>query len=144
MKRIIFAIVSVAAIFTSCEWIVMEGGWDPIEVDKKHVDFPSEGGQNTVSTLNYTRWWINCGYGATIQVDGHWKYIDFIHATSSVEGYVIYDILEGGWYHVVVPDKGKSNSIIITVDPNESSEPRTAVIQMTVGDAFTSISISQQ
>ena len=28
-----------------------------------------------------------------------------------------YDILEGSWYHVMVPDKGKSNTIIITVDP---------------------------
>ena len=58
MKRIIFVLVSVVAIFTSCERIVLDGGWDPIEVDKKHVNFPSEGGQNTVSTLNYTRWWI--------------------------------------------------------------------------------------
>ena len=144
MKRIIFAIVSVVAIFTSCESIVLDGGWDPIEVDKKHVDFPSEGGQNTVSALNYTRWWISGAHGDKTQVDGHWEYTDYIYPTSSVEGYVTYDILEGGWYHVQVPDKGKSNSIIITVDPNEGSESRTAIIEMTVGDAFTSISISQQ
>ena len=25
-------------------------------------------------------------------------------------------ILDGGWFHVLVPDKGKSNTIIITVD----------------------------
>ena len=144
MKRIIFVLVSVVAIFTSCQEIVLDGAWDPIEVDKKHVNCPPEGGQNTVSTLNYSSWWISGGYGDKIQVDGHWKYIDFIHATSSVEGYVTSDILEGGWYHVVVPDKGKSNTIIITVDPNEGSEPRKAIIDMTVGDAFTSISISQQ
>ena len=143
MKRIIFVLVSVVAIFTSCQEIVLDGAWDPIELDKKHVNFPSEGGQNTVSTLNYSRWWICGGYEAKTQVNGRWEYTDYVYPSSSEE-YVTYDILEGGWYHVVVPDKGKSNTIIITVDPNEGSEPRKAIIDMTVGDSFTSISISQK
>ena len=144
MKRIIFVLVSVVAIFTSCQEIVLDGAWDPIEVDKKHVNFPSEGGQNTVSTLNYSRWWISGAHGDKIQVDGHWGYADYVHPTSSVEGYVTNDTLDGGWFHVLVPDQGKSNTVIITVEPNEGSEPRTAIIDMTVGDSFTSISISQK
>ena len=32
----------------------MDGAWDPIELDKTHVNFPPEGGQNTVSALNYS------------------------------------------------------------------------------------------
>ena len=44
----------------------------------------------------------------------------------------------------MVPDKGKSNTIIITVDPiNHGGRPREAIITMTVGDAFSNISIAQ-
>ena len=144
MKRIIFVLVSVVAIFTSCQEIVLDGAWDPIELDKKHVNFPSEGGQNTVSALNYSRWWICGGYGSKRQVNGRWENDDYVYPTSSVEEYVTYDTLDGGWFHVLVPDQGKSNTVIITVEPNEGSEPRTAIIDMTVGDSFTSISISQK
>ena len=144
MKRILFALISLAAILTSCEQIILDGDWDPIELDKKHVNFPSEGGQNTVSALNYSRWWICGGYGSKTQVNGRWENDDYVYPTSSVEEYVTYDTLDGGWFHVLVPDQGKSNTVIITVEPNEGSEPRTAIIDMTVGDSFTSISISQK
>lgn len=144
MKRILFALISLAAILTSCEQIILDGDWDPIELDKKHVNFPSEGGQNTVSALNYSRWWICGGQGSKRQVNGRWENDDYVYPTSSVEEYVTYDTLDGGWFHVLVPDQGKSNTVIITVEPNEGSEPRTAIIDMTVGDSFTSISISQK
>ena len=53
--------------------------------------------------------------------------------------------LDGGWYHVIVPDKGKSNTVIITVDPlSGDGNPREAIIEMQAGDAFTKISIAQQ
>lgn len=118
MKRTIYAIIFSAAIFSfsSCEEIVLDGAWDPIELDKSHVNFPPEGGQNTVSVLNYTRWWISSAY----------------------------DLLDGGWYRVTVPDQGRSRTIIITVDPLGDAKPRQAVIEMTVGDAFTKVSIAQQ
>jgi hypothetical protein len=144
MKRILFALISVVASLTSCEQIILDGDWDPIELDKKHVNFPSEGGQNTVSALNYSRWWICGGYGSKRQVNGRWENDDYVYPTSSVEEYVTYDTLDGDWFHVLVPDQGKSNTVIITVEPNEGSEPRTAIIDMTVGDSFTSISISQK
>ena len=55
------------------------------------------------------------------------------------------DVLDGGWYRVTVPDKGKSNTIIITVDPlSDGGNPREAIIEMQAGNAFTKISISQQ
>lgn len=43
----------------------------------------------------------------------------------------------------MVPDKGKSNAIIITVDSHDGAEPREAVVEMQAGDAFTRISICQ-
>ena len=58
MKRFAYAIALVATLFcaSSCEETIFEkdGDWDPIELDKNHVNFPPEGGQNTVSALNYS------------------------------------------------------------------------------------------
>ena len=142
MKRFVYAIALVATMFfaSSCEETIFEnvGDWDPIELDKTHVNFPPEGGQNTVSALNYSRWWISGGYESSYQ--------DYIHATSSGgDETCTYDVLDGGWYHVIVPDKGKSNTIIITVDPlSGDGNPREAIIEMQAGDAFTKISIAQQ
>lgn len=119
MKRLSYIIILIAAVsaLISCEHVLcVDGAWDPMELDKTHVNFPSEGGQNTVSVLNYTRWWISGGY----------------------------DTLDGGWYHVMVPDKGKSNTIIITVDPiNVGGQSREAIIEMQAGNAFSKISIAQ-
>ena len=146
MKRFVYAIALVATMFfaSSCEVFQKDGDWDPIELDKTHVNFPPEGGQNTVSALNYSRWWINGGY-EIIRIADQKIDSDYIHATSSDgEDAYTYDILDGGWYHVTVPDKGKSNTIIITVDPLSGDRlPREAIIEMQAGDAFTKISIAQ-
>ena len=119
MKRSSCIIILIAAVsaFISCEHVLcVDGAWDPMELDKTHVNFPSEGGQNTVSVLNYTRWWISGGD----------------------------DILEEDWYHVIVPDKGKSNTVIMTAYPNDEGKPRQAIIEMQAGDAFAKISIAQE
>lgn len=149
MKRFVYAIALVATMFfaSSCEETIFQkdGDWDPIELDKTHVNFPPEGGQNTVSALNYSRWWISGGYEVT-RIDDHKINSDYIHASSSGGDEThTYDILDGGWYHVTVPDKGKSNTIIITVDPLSGDRlPREAIIEMQAGDAFTQISIAQK
>ena len=45
---------------------------------------------------------------------------------------------------IYIPDKGKSNTVIITVDPHDDTNPRQATIQMQAGNAFTKFTISQQ
>ena len=141
MKRFVYAIALGATMFfaSSCEETIFEkdGDWDPIELDKTHVNFPPEGGQNTVSALNYSRWWICGGYESSP--------LEYTHATSSDgEEVHTYDLLDGGWYHILVPDKGKSNTVIITVDPHDDTKPRQATIEMQAGNAFTKFTISQQ
>ena len=144
MKQILTIMAAIACL-CSCEETILDGAWDPMELDKTHVNFPSKGGQNTVSVLNYTRWWINGGYDFAELVDSQWEYRGYVHATSSDgEQACTYDILEGSWYYVMVPDKGKSNTIIITADPiGDGGQPREAIIEMQAGNAFCKISISQ-
>ena len=68
MKRffqtILFAIAIMVA--CSCEELQKDGAWDPVELDKSNIEFTAEGGQETVTALNYTSWWINGGYESAV------------------------------------------------------------------------------
>ena len=147
MKRFFQTILFATAIMVacSCEELQKDGAWDPVELDKSNIEFPAEGGQETVTALNYTSWWINGGYESAIQVNGKWEYTNYVHASSSEgEETNTYDVLDGGWYHVTLPDNGKSNTVVIAVDPHDDTNPRQAVIVMQAGNAFAKISISQR
>lgn len=119
------------------------GDWPPIELDKAEVTFPSEGGVDTITSLNYESWWINYGFEDAQNVGGEVKYVNFVYASHSGEDSQVTDILEGGWYHAIVPEKGLSNQLVITVDQNITAKPRQATIEMEAGDAFTTVMIYQ-
>ena len=132
MKRFFQTILFAAAIMVacSCEELQKDGAWNPVELDKSNIEFPAEGGQETVTALNYTSWWINGGYESAVQVNGKWEYTNYV--------------LDGGWYHVTLPDNGKSNTVVIAADPHDDTKPRQAVIVMQAGNASAKISISQR
>lgn len=122
----------------------IDGAWEPIEMDKAEVHFTAEGGEETVTVLNYSSWWMHYGYEDTYFEGGSLKYVNSVSATSSggPDTYT-YDLLDGGWYHAVVPEKSRSNKLVITVDPNTTSASRHATIHLSVGDAFGSVRIIQ-
>lgn len=117
--------------------------WDAPMLDKSELHFAAEGGEQTVTILNYGRWWIYGGYEDSEVVDGVMKYTNYIYATHSDENINSHDLLDGGWYRAVVPNKGDSTQVIITVDTNPTTQPRKATIEMTVGNAGASIKIYQ-
>ena len=92
MKRFFQTILFATAIMVacSCEELQKDGAWDPVELDKSNIEFTAEGGQETVTALNYTSWWINGGYESAIKVNGKWEYTNYVHASSS-EGEVEFD-----------------------------------------------------
>ena len=124
---------------------LIDGGWPAIQLDRPEINLPSEGGTMVVSMLNYKSWWINGGYSAEPDEEGVWRPIEnYILATSSDgEQACTYDILEGNWFHAMVPNKGQSNQVFITVDQNYLAKPRHAIIEMECGDVFTTIKINQ-
>ena len=142
MKKIIALLLSVATIFLcACEEI--EGKQTPIKLDKSELTFPSAGGEQTVTTVNYNSWWISGGYEDFDQAKN--EYTNYVYPTSTDgEDVCTYDLLDGGWYYVVVPDKGNSNQVVITVSENTTSKPRSATIIMQNRNAFTYISIQQE
>ena len=118
------------------------GDWQPIEVDKSSVPVSYEGGEVSFIVKNYNHWWICDGYEWAKKVGDDIEYTNLVYASSSSDE-VTYDILDGGWYHAYVPDKGKSDKLIVKVDPNDTDKTRYAFIDMTVGDAFTTVRIIQ-
>lgn len=142
MKKSIALLLSVATIFLcACEEI--EGKQTPIKLDKSELTFPSAGGEQTVTTVNYNSWWISGGYEDFDQAKN--EYTNYVYPTSTDgEDVCTYDLLDGGWYYVVVPDKGNSNQVVITVSENTTSKPRSATIIMQNRNAFTNISIQQE
>lgn len=124
---------------------LIDGGWPAIQLDRPEVSLPSEGGTIVVSMLNYKSWWINGGYSAEPDEEGIWQRVgDYFHAISSDgEQACSFDILEGDWFHAVVPNKGDSNQLFITVDQNYLAKPRHAIIEMECGDVFTTIKVNQ-
>ena len=142
MKKSIALLLSVATIFLcACEEI--EGKQTPIKLDKSELTFPSAGGEQTVTTVNYNSWWISGGYEDFDQAKN--EYTNYVYPTSTDgEDVCTYDLLDGRWYYVVVPDKGNSNQVVITVSENTISKPRSATIIMQNRNAFTNISIQQE
>ena len=142
MKKSIALLLSVATIFLcACEEI--EGKQTPIKLDKSELTFPSAGGKQTVTAVNYNSWWISSGYEDFDQAKN--EYTNYVYPTSTDgEDVCTYDLLDGGWYYVVVPDKGNSNQVLIRVSENKTSNPRSATITMQNRNAFTNISIQQE
>ena len=95
--------------------------------------------------VNYNSWWISGSYEDKKYVNGVSEYVNYVYPTSTDgEDACTYDLLDGGWYYVVVPDKGNSNQVVITVSENKTSNPRSATITMQNRNAFTNISIQQE
>lgn len=144
MKRSIALLLSVATIFLcACEEI--DGKQTPIKLDKSELTFTSKGGEQTVTATNYKSWWISGGYEDKKDVNGVTEYVNYVYPTSTDgEEHYTYDILDGGWYYVIVPEKGNSSQVVITVSENTTSKPRSATIIMQNRNAFTNISIQQE
>ena len=143
MKKLIYCLMAIvaASVMTSCE--EADGNQTPIKLDKSELTFPSVGGEQTVTAVNYNSWWIGGGYEVFDQAKN--EYTNYVYPTSTDgEDACTYDLLDGGWYYVVVPDKGESNQVVITVSENNTSTPRYATITMRNRNAFTNISIQQE
>ena len=140
-KLLVLLVLVVAVVMTSCEEV--DGNQTPIKLDKSELTFSSAGGEQTVTAVNYNSWWISGGYEDFDQAKN--EYTNYVYPTSTDgEDAYTYDLLDGGWFYVVVPDKGNSNRVVISVSENKTSNPRSAIITMRNRNAFTYISIQQE
>ncbi len=138
----IFATIAVIVLFVAASCKKTEGNWKKMKLDKTEVVFNSEGGEEIVTVLNYSALWL--GGAETYRfVNAEWQ-VDRLFSPQNSDVAITQDVLEGDWIHALVPDKGKSNKVIITVDKNEQGNPRRAYIQITYGDAGAGITVTQE
>ena len=144
MKRLLQTLVWAAIIFTfvACEKdkSLEPGAGDLIELDKAILSFAEEGGEDTVSMLNYRGWDIEGGYEDIFLINGYWQYSNYVYPTSLVS---IRDFLDGDWYRAVIPENAQ-HTIIITVTPNTTGAHRKARIIMRSGNDTGLITIYQE
>lgn len=114
-----------------------------VQVDKPSINFPSEGGIDTITAPTLKRWnqW-NISGGVEYQLeDGEWREGIYTPATSSQYG--DHDVLEGSWFHALIPDSGFSNQVIVVIDTNYTYNPRQVRILLGLIPNVTSIKIEQ-
>lgn len=122
------------------------GKWPAIRLDKSELSFSSEGGEETITALNYSSLGISCAWEGMQIVNGKNEWINYIGRRYVFDGEIAY-VIDGGWYHVIQPqgtDKQSSNQIFITVDPNPLSTPRHVTVQLECGDALSRLEINQK
>ncbi|MBO4475765.1 MAG: BACON domain-containing protein [Bacteroidales bacterium] len=112
-----------------------DGNWPSIQLSQDAVEFPSQGGTATVTALNYKGWFICEGYENGEYVNGKWYHTNYVVSESN-------NNLDGGWYHATVPDECH-NQLVVTADENTTGKAREAYIEMSAGDVFAKVKISQ-
>ena len=103
-----------------------DGDWEPIDLSISELTFGLEGGTQSVTSLNYPNWWIS---SICIPNNGE----ELWYTTSYPEIYTL--SVEG------LSAVAKTNTVEVTVDV--SSTPRNWSLEMTAGDIFAKIKISQ-
>ena len=152
MKGLQLCLLSLALFFTACsvdlDFVSEEadGNWAEMNLNKKEVHFDLKGGLETIYVKNYNSWWISSACNEKCADS------NYILPVSLDSGLTNNRFISGGWWNAEVP-MGKSNTLNITVNAAETclSEdcgkevfPRKAIIIMTAGDIFESITIHQE
>ena len=135
-----FVLLAFIASFVSisCEKQIADGDWPPIEVNKETLNFPKEGGVDSVYTQNYTSWWISSGYQGE-------SYNHIEPTTIKGEDGKTYQQIDGDWFKVtVLRQKPHSNTAVVWVKKNDTDSTRQAGFSMTVGNSVKYISIYQE
>ena len=150
MKKIYCYLLFLALCFTACSLDLSsteaDGKWEEMKLSKKEVHFEHTGGSDTISVKNYSSWWISSARNET-SAD-----TNYILPTSIDTGAIDNRFISGGWWSAEVL-KDSPNKVVVTVNGAETclSEdcgkevfPRKAIITMTAGDIFESITIYQK
>jgi len=104
------------------------GDWPAIKVTASQVAFSVDGGSQTVSCVNYSNWWVS----AIALSDDTASTTTFTGSNGKKA--------TNGWVTAEVVNK---NQLTITAAANAEGTARTATIAMTVGDAYTTLTVTQ-
>lgn len=138
MKRFCTLVTFLACVLISIQCDHKEEPVTPrlfyLQFDKPYINFSSEGGTETVvfsygSNAGAEMELTGIGYGVEYHfVEGKWKEGAHTYATNSQYG--SNDVLDGEWFHAVIPRNGYDNEVIITADANHTGNPRRVIIRI--------------
>ena len=134
MRKILFTLSFAIMLFSSCEEVSVDGGWDPIEFDHNEFTVSSNGGTVYSKILNYSGIWLNY---ITVTKEGL--------ADSEPEIFhpiQTYDSLSCKYAELSI-SKDKNPVVKIEVSPNNEQKALLMKIAIEAGDAFSSITIHQ-
>lgn len=152
MKRLLLSLLPLTLFLTACsidlDFVSEEpdGDWEGMKLSKKEVHFDHKGGTDTITVKNYSSWWFNTACNERCADT------NYILPTSIDTGAIDNRLISGDWWSAEVL-KSSPNKVAITVNAAETclSEdcgkevfPRKAIIIMTAGDIFESITIYQE
>jgi hypothetical protein len=150
MKKIYCYLLFLALCFTACSLDLSsteaDGKWEEMKLSKKEVHFEHTGGSDTISVKNYSSWWFASACNGECS-DGN-----RILPSSSEAEIIDNKLINGSWWSAEVL-KDSPNKIAIKVDAaveclsedcGKEVFPRKAIITMTAGDIFESITIYQK
>ena len=134
LKKSTFAALLLMLLTTlfSCELNSEDGRWDPMkwtsnrQGDPRKITATAEGGTYQLKCTNYGRPWIDNVTSQDTTIFGSSKEQDFRH--------IKYD-----WYDVLA----KGNTFYITLLPNTTGKERKLFIDVTAGDIFDHIEVTQ-
>ena len=134
LKKSMFAALLLIVLITifSCELNSEDGRWDPMKWtsnrpgDPRKITATAEGGTYHLKCTNYGGPWIDSVTSPDTTISGSSKEQDFRH--------IKYD-----WYDVLA----KENTFYITLLPNTTGKERKLSIDVTAGDIFDHIEVTQ-
>ena len=134
LKKSTFAALLLMLLTTlfSCELNSEDGRWDPMKWtsnlpgDPRKITATAEGGTYQLKCTNYGGPWINNVTSQDTTIFGSSKEQDFRH--------IKYD-----WYDI----SAKENTFYITLLPNTTGKERKLFIDVTAGDIFDHIEVTQ-
>ena len=129
LKKSTFAALLLIVLTTlfSCELNSEDGRWDPMKwTSNRQGDPRAEGGTYQLKCTNYGGPWIHNVTSQDTTIFGSSKEQDFRH--------IKYD-----WYDVLA----KENTFYITLLPNTTGKERKLSIDVTAGDIFDHIEVTQ-
>lgn len=134
LKKSMFAALLLIVLITifSCELNSEDGRWDPMKWtsnrpgDPRKITATAEGGTYHLKCTNYGGPWIDSVTSPDTTIYGSSKEQDFRH--------IKYD-----WYDVLA----KENTFYITLLPNTTGKERKLSIDVTAGDIFDHIEVTQ-
>ena len=133
MKKILGFILLFFSLFVySCDDDKGLGDWESMDIDKTQAEVGADGGTLTFKCSNYN-WWVGA-------IEIHENGVErVIYTTNFIE----FENAENEWFTLSFPGEDRK-TLQVDLKPNPDSTERKLILEMTFGNAFGNLYITQK